>query len=134
MPAALEHRVISAVLRSGSLSPAIGSGLKQEHFKNREARRIYKFIEDHWYHPTTRNELPMMETLREKFPGFSLTDEDDRMQLKTLITTLRAKCLGTDLRSLAEFIYEVAEDDAEEALRIIKARLYDIDFRFEPSQ
>lgn len=134
MPSALEHRVVSAVLRSGSLSPAIGAGLKQEHFKNREARRIYKFIEDHWYHPTTRNELPMIETLRERFPGFALTDEDDRMQLKTLITTLRAKCLGTDLRSLAEFIYEVAEDDAEEALRIIKARLYDIDFKFEPSK
>jgi replicative DNA helicase len=134
MVTALEYRVLSEILRLKSLHEALGAGLRSTDFMDPEARAIYKFIEDHWYHPATRNEVPLVTSIQARFTGFRMTPETSSNQFLSLVRELRMQALGNNIRSLASFMNEMADDNPEEALRLIKGRLYDIDFKWEPAK
>jgi len=121
--AALESRVITRILEEGMVD-AIRAGLSADMFKDPESRQIFKFIRQHWYKPETIKTVPSLGMIQYRWPSFEPTgdsdDPDVRADTKALINELKVMSFNTDVRSLASFFHELADEDPEEAIRVIQ--------------
>lgn len=129
--AALEHRVITGILRERDMSAAISAGLVPDEFKDGESRQIYKFIYRWWHSAKTAKTVPTVAAVRKKWPSFEPTarNEDEDGALKSLIHELRMRSHESDIRGLAEYFMELVEEDPEAAIGPLKRRLDDLDYR-----
>lgn len=131
--AALEYRVISEILRTRNLQEAISAGLKKEHFRDLEARQIYEFIWNHYYSRDTTKQVPLVESIKKRWPSFEMTagSKEDQGALRTLIKELKFAALSTDMESLAREFSELVSDNPEDALKIMRNQIASITHAFE---
>jgi replicative DNA helicase len=139
--AAIELRIITKLLQTGSLQDAVKVGLNEEQFKDPEARQIWRYLHKHWYARDTTQTLPSIEAVQNMFPAFRTTasslDPNSDAQLPALIRELKMASLGSDSRALANFFSELVNeptDDPKEALSIMKGHLDEILCRYSDHQ
>jgi replicative DNA helicase len=130
--AALEDRVLTKIMRSGTLTDALLLGLKEEHFLNADSRMIFQALNRHWFNPETYGTLPTIQRIRARWPSFSLVtpNYEEEGNIKSLIYELKMACFGTDIRSLAEYFREIADEDPETTMIAMKSKLIEIDVRY----
>lgn len=120
--AALEHRILTKILKQGSMIEALRTGLQTEHFKDPEARKIFKFLLQHWYDSNTSRTVPSIATIKRRWPSFSPTAvyDDEESELRAMIQEQRVLGFETDIRSLANHFQELVEIDPKEALDAVQ--------------
>jgi len=130
---ALEYRVVTRLLREGSFMEALSNGLKAEHFKDGEAKQIFRFMHQHWFNPNTAKTLPTIGNIKRRWPSFEPTGEnaEEDGQLPALINELKHRAFESDTLALANYFQELAQEDPEEAVKVVKASLADLAFRLE---
>jgi hypothetical protein len=116
MMASLEFRIISEILRSRSMGEAIRSGLRPTHFRNPDAKSIFKKIETHWRDTSTMKQVPMVESIEREYPAFKMLKRpDDHGIMETLVKQLKEEVYESDIVGLANHFVELAERDPEQA-------------------
>jgi len=129
--ASLEFRIVSEILRSRSMGEAVKCGLRPTHFRNPDARGIFKKIESHWRSTATMKQVPTVESIEKEFPAFKMVDRpSDRGILATLAGELKAEVYESDIVALADHFKELAEEDPEKAYSAIISALPAIQARF----
>ena len=127
--AALEYRIISKILTEQDIGTALKVGLTEESFKDAEARQIWRYLRKHWYDRATTKTLPSLRTVQRVWPAFRiappLPPEEDA-NLTALIHDLKTVSLESDIRALANYFQELANEDPEEAIRTMQAHLTDL--------
>ncbi len=120
--AALEFRILTNILLEGNLSEALRAGLTEEHFRDPDARMIYKFVHDHWFKPSTYKSVPTMGAVERRFPSFQRTAEDpgEHGALRALINELKVSSFEANMRGLANAFYEWVDADPHEAALKLK--------------
>lgn len=131
--AALEHRVLTGILRDRDVAPALSAGLVAKEFKDAEARQIYQYIYRWWHNAATYKTVPSVAAIRKRWPSFEPTawDEDEDGSLKSLIYELKMRAFETDIRGLAQFFMDLVEEDPENAIDPLKKRLDDLAYRID---
>jgi replicative DNA helicase len=129
--AALEDRVLTKILKSGSLGEALHRGVGEEHFLNADSRTIFKYLKQHWFNQSTTGTLPTIQRVRQKWPAFTLTatSQDEEGALAALIDELKMKSFESDVYSMADYFKELVEEDPENAVRVLKARFIELEAR-----
>ena len=127
--AALEHRILTKILESGTLQDAIHKGLKKEHFTGAEARGIWEYISQFWHSPGTIRTLPTIGRVRMRWPSFVPTanSPDEYEGLEQLINELKMSKFDNDARGLAQFFQELVIENPENALKIMRQRVQDLE-------
>ena len=127
--AALEDRILTKILKSGSLAESLSKGINEEHFLNPDSRNIFKFLKQHWYNPKTAGSLPTIQRVRSRWPAFTLTatSMDEEGALVALIEELKMKSFESDVWSLSDYFKELVEEDPENAIKVMKARFLEIE-------
>lgn len=129
--AALEFRILTKLLKEGSLQEAIRKGLGEDQFKDPEARQIWRHLHRHWYNRPTFKSLPSIASVQRKWPSFQLTadssdDEAEGGALKALIHDLKMSSFESDARSLASYFQDLVDEDPHEAMRAIQKHASDV--------
>lgn len=129
--AALEDRVLTKILKSGSLHEAIQRGVCEEHFLNPDSRMIFRFLKQHWFNPSTSATLPTIQRVRQRWPAFTLTatSQDEEGALAALIDELKMKAFESDVWSVADYFKELVEEDPVNAIAVLKKRLMEIEVK-----
>jgi replicative DNA helicase len=131
--AALEYRVLTELLREQTLTKALKSGLKPEHFQDAEARHIFRYLQTHWFNVATYKTLPSVNAIKRRWPAFEPTgrDPDEQTDTGSMINELKAVSFGSDARMLVNLFQELVEDgEPEDAFAAMKAALDDISYRY----
>lgn len=133
--AAIEYRVLSEIVRSKTLSAALLCGLSPEYFLDHESKEIYEFINKHWHGANTRNQVPMLETIRKRWPGFQLTAQTEEGSIENLVEELRNLSSQAELMALSEEIRELLEyGESESVLKVLEKKVSEISRRFGGSK
>jgi replicative DNA helicase len=77
MAADNEERLISRVVRTREIVPALEAGLEDNWFYNAENRAVWKFIRQHW---TKYEEVPTAVTVKDNFPTYRLLAVEDSLE------------------------------------------------------
>ena len=77
MAADNEERLISRVVRTREIVPALEAGLEDNWFYNAENRAVWKFIRQHW---TKYQEVPTAVTVKDNFPTYRLLAVEDSLE------------------------------------------------------
>jgi replicative DNA helicase len=132
--AALPYRVLSEIVRAKDMATPQRLGLDQVHFKSDpEAGQIYDFIKTHYNDPRTYRQLPLIRSIKKRWPAFEMTSKSDKGRLATLIQELKHETYGSDARSLAAYFQELVEDDPEKAIRVMQQEIADLRYHQEAS-
>lgn len=124
--AALEYRILTKILKEGSLHPALVAGLKEDHFQDIESKQIWRFFNQHWYQQTTFRTVPTLEAIQRRWPSFQLVG-DSREALPALIEDLRSASLELDAKRIAtEFQDLVDMDTSCEAIRKMRDKINEL--------
>lgn len=136
--AAIEWRVLSGIIREGGLDTAIQSGLRAEFFKDSEAKRVYGYLRDYWFHRSTYHTLPTFNSLKRKFPSFTMTakSESDLLEdpMKPLVHELKVASHDTDVRMLATYFQELVDEDPQDAIESFHKHITEIANRYHHSE
>jgi len=134
--AALEDRVLTKVLKSGSFQEVVKRGLCEEHFLNPDSRMIFRFLKQHWYNPNTNGTLPTIQRVRQRWPAFTLTatSQDEEGVLTALIDELKMKAFESDVWSMSEYFKELVEEDPVNAIQVLKKRLLEIEVKLNTGE
>jgi len=127
--AAVEFRILTKLLKDGSLQEAIRRGLTEDQFKDPEARQIWRHLQKHWFTRSTIKTLPSIASVQHKWPSFQLTaDPLEDAALEALIEELKNKSFESDARSLASYFQELvdSEENPAEAVRAMQGHLSDL--------
>lgn len=77
MAADNEERLISRVVRTRDITPALEAGVEDDWFFVDENRAIWKFIRTHW---SKYQEVPTAVTVKDNFPTYRLLAVDDSLE------------------------------------------------------
>jgi replicative DNA helicase len=123
--AAQEDRILTKILKDGTMAEALRVGLTKDHFKDPERRQIWSFLHSHYHHPNTYKTLPPVSAVCRRWPSFELTavDPDDDGELKALINEQKIMSFETDTRSLANMFQELVDVDPKEAVSTMQSGL-----------
>ena len=77
MAADNEERLISRVVRTREIIPALEKGVEDSWFFVDENRAVWKFIRTHW---TRYQEIPSAVTVKDNFPTYRLLAVDDSLE------------------------------------------------------
>lgn len=120
--ASVEYKVLTEIFNSGTLSAAVRAGIKAEHFKDGEARRIFKYIENHYYKLETRGEIPLLQDVQSRWPSFELAHlkKGESGNIKTLAAHMKMGSMGSDVRSYIRYMDEVCEEEEKSPMDVLK--------------
>jgi len=108
--AAIEHRILTRILKDKSLAEALRIGLTDKHFKDPESRDIWRHLQKHWYDRETIKTLPTIASVQRKWPAFQLTSGDDEDgALSAMSKDLKVRSFEADARSLATYFQELVD-------------------------
>jgi replicative DNA helicase len=129
--AAIEFRILSKLLRDGSLQEAIKQGLTQDQFQDAEARQIWRFLHRHWFNRATAKTLPSVAAVQDKWRSFQLTadyssEDSEDAKLPALIHDMKMKSFESDARALASYFQELVDADPHDAVRAMQGHLNDL--------
>lgn len=127
----LEFRVLTEILNTRSLDEVTKAGLIPEDFKDPEAREIFTEVYNHWHRRQTALSVPTIASIKRRWPSFEMSghDEEEEGSLKALVYDLKMRSFESDVRGLAEYFSEQAEENPEEALQGLKRQLDDVQYR-----
>lgn len=138
--AALEYRILSKILQSRTLQDALRCGLLDDHFKDPEARQIWKYLKKHWHDRETIKTLPSIQAVQNKWASFSYAPLplEEEADIEAMVRELKLKTFGADARSLAayfsELVDETDEENLEEVIREMQTHLTTITRQMKQSQ
>lgn len=135
--AALEHRILTQLLLDGSLQEAVEAGLMEEEFKDAEAKRIWREIRKHWFHPSTYHTLPTLVAIQRRYPSFRRTAPESKKEkgaIKALIRDLKVTSYESDVRGLATFFQELVDTDPDSAAKQMMVHLSGLVCRKDKSE
>jgi len=134
--AALEDRVLTKILKSGSFNEATQRGLCEEHFLNPDSRMIFRFLKQHWYNPATSGTLPTIQRVRQRWPAFTLTatSQDEEGALIALIDELKMKSFESDVWAFSDYFKELVEEDPVNAIAVMKKRMMEIEVKLSTGE
>lgn len=123
--AALETRILTEILRSGSMDLTLQLGLKEGHFKDPESRAIFNLLMRHWHNRHTASTLPSISSVQHKFPAFQMTakeieDPNERAPLQALVKQLMMSAFESDLRSMVSYFQDLVDQD-QDSIETVKA-------------
>lgn len=108
--AALEHRILTQLLENGDLYPAIKAGLKEDEFRDPEAKNIWTYLKQHWFDPKTYHTLPTLMAVQRRYPSFRPTAySEEKGATQALIKDLKDTVFESDLRSKISYYQEMVE-------------------------
>jgi hypothetical protein len=126
--AALEYQILTKILSESAMSVALRQGLSEEHFKDPEAREIWKFLRVHWFSGPTAMTLPSVTAVRRRWPSFQLTALDGT-DIRALIEEQRGLAFTNDARNLASRFQELVDLEPIEAVELMHKALSELKAR-----
>ena len=118
--AALEFRILTKLLKEGSLQEALRTGLTEDQFKDPESRQIWRHLHLHWYNRPTFKTLPTIAAVQRQWPSFQLTaDPNEEGKLEALVHDLKTASFESNARSLASYFQDLVDEDPGEAVGIV---------------
>jgi len=124
MAADNEERLISRVVRTRELVPALEAGVEDSWFFVEENRTLWKFIRTHW---TKYQEVPSAVTVKDNFPTYRLLAVEDSLEylVDQLVEYRRRQKAIEVVQSAAEFIASGNHDAAIAEMSHGVATIYD---------
>jgi replicative DNA helicase len=124
MAADNEERLISRVVRTRELAPALEAGVEDSWFFVEENRTLWKFIRTHW---TKYQEVPSAVTVKDNFPTYRLLAVEDSLDylVDQLVEYRRRQKAIEVVQSAAEFIASGNHDAAIAEMSHGVATIYD---------
>lgn len=124
MAADNEERLISRVVRTRELVPALEAGVEDSWFFVEENRTLWKFIRTHW---AKYQEVPSAVTVKDNFPTYRLLAVDDSLDylVDQLVEYRRRQKAIEVVQSAAEFIASGNHDAAIAEMSHGVATIYD---------
>jgi hypothetical protein len=124
MAADNEERLISRVVRTRELVPALEAGVEDNWFFVEENRTLWKFIRTHW---TKYQEVPSAVTVKDNFPTYRLLAVEDSLEylVDQLVEYRRRQKAIEVVQSAAEFIASGNHDAAIAEMSHGVATIYD---------
>lgn len=129
--AALEYRVLTAILKEESFRPALTAGLQEDHFKDPEAKQIFSYLRDHWFSKDAANTVPSVSSIKYRWPAFEMTaySAEDKSHVLALMKEQKMRSFESDVRSMANYFNELVEVNPEEAVKVMKASIAEVSYR-----
>ena len=133
--ASLEWRVISELLRSKDMIAVNQLGFNDEHLSGEpEAAQIFDYVRAWYHHPNTARQFPTKESIKRRWPAFQMTGaKTDSGTLRTLLQECKGLSLEADVRALADYFFELVEEDPQKAVEIMQSQLSRISYENQPS-
>ena len=124
MAADNEERLISRVIRTRELTPALEAGVDDSWFFVDENRALWKFIRTHW---TRYQEVPTAVTVKDNFPTYRLLAVDDSLEylVDQLVEYRKRQKTIEVVQDAAEFISEGNHDAAIAVMSKGVSSIYD---------
>lgn len=124
MAADNEERLISRVIRTRELTPALEAGVDDSWFFVDENRALWKFIRTHW---TRYQEVPTAVTVKDNFPTYRLLAVEDSLEylVDQLVEYRKRQKTIEVVQDAAEFISEGNHDAAIAAMSKGVSTIYD---------
>jgi len=124
MAADNEERLISKVIRSRDIVPAMEAGVEDSWFFVDENKAVWKFIRQHW---TKYEEVPTAVTVKDNFPTYRLLAVEDSLEylVDQLIAYRKRQKTIEVVQTAAEFIAAGDHDKAASEMAHGLAELYD---------
>jgi replicative DNA helicase len=124
MAADNEERLISRVVRTRELVPALEAGVEDSWFFVEENRTLWKFIRTHW---AKYQEVPSAVTVKDNFPTYRLLAVEDSLDylVDQLVEYRRRQKAIEVVQSAAEFIASGNHDAAIAEMSHGVATIYD---------
>lgn len=120
--ASLEYRILTKILADQSMKEALRLGLGEEHFKDPEAKRIFRYVQQHWYNPATFKSVPPIVAIKRRWPSFEPTEiEQGEQAMRALIEEQKALSFESDALTLANHFQEMVEVDPLEAVKTVQS-------------
>jgi replicative DNA helicase len=120
------------------MTEAIRTGLQEEHFKDPEARQIWRHLKKHWAARATKNTVPSLASIQNQWSSFKMVgiygqkggilsgeerDSEDA-HVKALIHELKLRSFDADARSLLGYFQDLVEqEDTHEAVVVMQTHL-----------
>ena len=111
MAADNEERLISRVVRTRDIGPAMEAGISDDWFFVAENRAVWKFIRQHW---TKYEEVPTAVTVKDNFPTYRLLAVEDSLEylIDQLLEYRRRQKAIEVVQTAADFIASGNHDQA----------------------
>jgi replicative DNA helicase len=119
-----EERLISRVVRSRDISPAMEAGVEENWFFVEENRAMWKFLRLHW---TRYQEVPSAVTVKDNFPTYRLLAVEDSLEylVDQLVEYRKRQKTIEVVQDAAEYISVGNHDAAIAAMTSGVATIYD---------
>lgn len=118
---AIEYQILGSVLESGSMRDVLKLGLIEDHFLDPEARRMFRYLKEHWYNRHTNGTLPPLDRMMQRWPSFRIDYlYEATLDTRALVNELKLKYLEAYAFSAIELAREALETDPRGALTHLK--------------
>jgi replicative DNA helicase len=119
-----EERLLSRIIRTRELTPALEAGVDDSWFFVDENRAMWKFIRTHW---TRYQEVPTAVTVKDNFPMYRLLAVEDSLEylVDQLVDYRKRQKTIEVVQDAAEFISEGNHDAAIAAMSKGVSTIYD---------
>jgi len=131
--AALEFRILSKMLEEKTINEALRFGLLEHHFKDVEARQIWREFNKFWYAPDTRKSLPTVSYIQRQWPAFKPVKGDEGALL-SMLKDLKLRSFESDMRGLADYFQQLVDENFEEAADHMHGFLNEVVQRYRHSE
>ena len=124
MAADNEERLLSRIIRTRELTPALEAGVEDSWFFVDENREMWKFLRTHW---TKYGEVPSAVTVKDNYPTYRLLAVEDSIEylVDQLVAYRRRQKAIEVVQSAAEFIASGDHDQAIAEMSSGIATIYD---------
>ena len=124
MAADNEERLLSRIIRTRELTPALEAGVEDSWFFVDENREMWKFLRTHW---TKYGEVPSAVTVKDNYPTYRLLAVEDSTEylVDQLVAYRRRQKAIEVVQSAAEFIASGDHDQAIAEMSSGIATIYD---------
>ena len=119
MAAHVEYALISRILDYQDFFTVQKARITEEFFLEALCRQVFCFIRDHFTSRYTYGSVPSWEIVLQRFPAFQRVYNNDTVS--TLCEQLHTSKLSIQIKSLAEQLWEIAEQNPREALSLVRA-------------
>jgi replicative DNA helicase len=124
MAADNEERLLSRIIRTREITPALEAGVEDSWFFVDENREMWKFIRTHW---TKYGEIPSAVTVKDNYPTYRLLAVEDSTEylVDQLVAYRRRQKAIEVVQNAAEFIASGNHDQAIAEMSSGVATIYD---------
>ena len=119
MPSHIEYQLIAKVIDDGDLRTVIDEGITEDYFGVIEARSVFSYLMDYFYGTKTRNLVPELHTVQDKFPSVALPKTSSRTTVKSICDAVKKAYLRVKMDDIMLQTVDHYEEDPAKALSIL---------------